>query len=51
MTLFVVFLTILYFNGKLNSIVEKKNPIMNRNEFQNYYGTSERAGIKMIDAN
>ena len=31
-TLFVVFLTINYFINKLNSIVEKKNPIMNENE-------------------
>ena len=41
MSLIVIFITLSYLTTKLNSIVEKKNPIINESKITDYYGTEE----------
>ena len=41
MSLIVIFITLSYLTTKLNSIVEKKNPIINESKIADYYGTVE----------
>ena len=50
MTLTVMFFTLSYLITKINSIVEKKNPIMNENKIQDYYGTV-KDGVRLNEAN